>query len=87
MIEQCKNEVADALGEKRDIESVIAGLRKLKRSTEAAKAEKSRLSKTFNQLYNPLPNSYALAIYFDRFVIAGVPQPLPRIAPISSKFR
>lgn len=66
---------------------LLTGLRKPKRSTEAVKAEKSLPSKTFNQLYNSLPSSYALAIYSDLFVIEGVPQPLPRIAPISSKFR
>ena len=51
------------------------------------KRKGKQMSNTFNQFYSPLPSSHALAIYSDRFVIEGVPQPLPRIAPISSKFR
>ena len=66
---------------------LLTGLRRPQQSTEAAKAEKSRLSKTFNQLYSPLPNSYALAIYSDLFVIMGVPQPLPKIMPWSLRLR
>ena len=42
MIEQCKNEVADALGEKRDIESVIDRLAKTETKHRSGKSrEKS----------------------------------------------
>lgn len=44
-------------------------------------------SLSYNFYGSFLPNSYARLENSDRFVIAGVPHPTPRIIPISVRFR